>query len=105
MNSAQLEEVGKLNTENAIKDFCRVHNVNEQTFYRLLQRGRAPPEDAYSIREFCRRNNMSEATYFRLQREGKGPDVMRLGRKKVLITAAAAERWRLAREADARATA
>ena len=60
--------------------------------------------DAYSIREFCRRNHMSEATYYRLQRLGKTPDVIRLGPKKVLISTAAAERWRIAREAEARAS-
>jgi predicted DNA-binding transcriptional regulator AlpA len=59
-------------------------------------------DDAYSIREFCRRNNLSEATFYRLQRQGKAPDRMKLGPRLVLITDAAAERWRLAREAEAR---
>jgi predicted DNA-binding transcriptional regulator AlpA len=58
---------------------------------------------AVSIREFCRQHNMSAATYYRLQREGRAPDVMRLGPKKVLISNAAAERWRQAREEEARA--
>jgi len=48
-------------------------------------------------------HNMSEATYYRLQRLGKAPDVVRLGPKKVSISNAAAERWRLAREAEAHA--
>jgi len=63
---------------------------------------RGPSDDqAFSIREFCQRWHMSEATYYRLQRQDKGPAVMRLGRKKVLISREAERAWCRAREDEA----
>jgi hypothetical protein len=74
------------------------------------QRARAPPDDlsdddggtdAFGIPEFCRRHHISQSFYFKLQALGLGPDTMRVGRR-VLITTVAAARWRKQRTAASR---
>jgi hypothetical protein len=53
--------------------------------------------DAYSIPEFCKRHGFSPAKYFQLAAAGEGPRIMRIG-KRVLISSEAAAAWRRSRE-------
>ena len=54
-------------------------------------------DGAATIEEFCQRHRISVPTLYKLWSTGIGPERMRVGRK-VLITHAAAQRWRDARE-------
>jgi hypothetical protein len=61
---------------------------------------------AFSIPEFCRRHGISRAHFYNLSKNGGAPAVMRVGRRTLISTEAAA-RWRmrmeeLARSASAR---
>jgi hypothetical protein len=56
----------------------------------------APPL-AFSIKEFCSRFRISEDFFFKMRREGGAPVCMQVG-SRVLISVAAAERWREERE-------
>jgi hypothetical protein len=58
----------------------------------------AVPRTAYSIAEFCAANNISEGAYRKLRELGLAPREMRVLRR-VLITTEAAARWRAEREA------
>lgn len=62
------------------------------------------PLGAYSIRAFCRAHALSEAMYFKLRSMGLGPDEMQVGRRR-MVSIEAAAKWRLEREAAARAAA
>jgi hypothetical protein len=65
------------------------------------KRPRLPFErTAYSIDEFADANGLSPAMVYKLWTLGQGPDVMRVGRRR-LISFEAAERWRRQREAAA----
>ncbi len=54
--------------------------------------------DCLSIAEFCRRNSMSVQMFYKTP--GEMPETFRLGARR-LITRESAERWRLARDAEA----
>jgi len=54
----------------------------------------APPEIlAFSIAEFCRRHGISRAHFYNLWKTGEAPRVMRVGRRTLISTEAAAQ-WR-----------
>lgn len=55
--------------------------------------GRAVPLAALSIAEFCYAHGISRATFYNLIAAGEGPELLRV-RRRVLITPAAAVRWR-----------
>ena len=57
----------------------------------------APHDGAATIEEFCQKHRISVPTLYKLWSIGIGPERMRVGRK-VLITHAAAQRWREERE-------
>ena len=70
------------------------------------QNPRGPPDDdggadACSIPTFCRRHHISESFYHKLKAMGLGPATMRIGRR-VLISSEAAAAWRRAREANSK---
>jgi len=48
---------------------------------------------AFTIDAFCAAHGISRAFYFKLQKAGQGPDVLAVGRRR-LITADSAARWR-----------
>ena len=52
---------------------------------------------AVTVEEFCQQHRISVPTLYKLWSHGIGPERMKIGRK-VLITNAAAERWRTERE-------
>lgn len=54
---------------------------------------------ALSIDGFCEAHGISRAYFFKLQRLGLGPDVMAIGRRR-LISIEAAARWRRKFEAS-----
>ena len=65
-----------------------------------------PPIDeaarkAYTVAEFCAAHRISKAQYYELKKIKKTPDEMH-ARGRVIISVEAAERWRLAREKEAR---
>ena len=55
--------------------------------------GRQIGREAFTIDEFCFSHGISRATFYNLQKDGEAPDTIR-ARGRVLITAAAATRWR-----------
>lgn len=59
------------------------------------------PRLALTILEFCEAFRISDDFYYKLKRQGQGPREMKVG-KRTLISLAAADEWRIARE---RATA
>jgi predicted DNA-binding transcriptional regulator AlpA len=46
-----------------------------------------------TIDEMCAATGLSRSFYERMKREGKGPKELRLSKKVILITPAAAEQW------------
>lgn len=54
---------------------------------------------ALSIDSFCEAHGISRAYYFKIQKLGLGPDVMAIGRRR-LISVEAAARWRKKFEAS-----
>lgn len=67
----------------------------------MTRRKRDDDVDLLTIPEFCRRNRISRNFYYQLQRAGIGPQETRL-LSRVLISKAAAESWRIAREEETR---
>jgi hypothetical protein len=65
--------------------------------------GRTPRPDidspplAFSVKEFCARFRISEDFFYKMRREGGAPVCMQVG-SRVLVSVAAAERWREERE-------
>lgn len=53
---------------------------------------------AFSVENFCAAHGFTKPTFYKLQREGIGPRIMRVGRRVLISTEAAAE-WRRAMEA------
>jgi hypothetical protein len=51
------------------------------------------PTDTYSIAEFCRHHHISESFFFRLRARGEGPEMIAIGKRR-LITREAARKWR-----------
>lgn len=51
------------------------------------------PPLAFTVPEFCRVHNLSTSGYYELKKEGLTPKEIRLGRK-VIITTEAAANWR-----------
>lgn len=60
---------------------------------------RAVPRAAFSIDEFCKSHDISRTTFFQLERDGKAPRSMKVGRRRLITTEAAAE-WRARMEAE-----
>ena len=56
---------------------------------------------AFSIPEFCRKHGISRAHFYNLSKSGDAPTVMRVGRRTLISTEAAAE-WRRRMEGAAR---
>lgn len=54
-------------------------------------------DGAFTVEEFCQLHRISVPTLYKLWSIGIGPERMKVGRK-VLITSAAAQRWRDERE-------
>ena len=54
-------------------------------------------ERALSVGEFCRAYGIGRATYYRQHKLGQMPKTVRVGRR-VLLTVAACEEWRVAME-------
>lgn len=52
----------------------------------------APP-NAQSVDAFCESNGISRSLFYKLQREGKAPRIMKIGRRTLISSEAAAE-WR-----------
>jgi hypothetical protein len=67
---------------------------------RLLDKGPEPPE-CFTIDEFCRSHRVGRGTYYRLRKQGLGPKEFRIA-SKVLISRESAQRWRAARDAEAK---
>jgi hypothetical protein len=67
-------------------------------------RGPPPPRLAFNIPEFCAAFRISEDFYFKLKRQRQGPREMKVG-KRTLISVAAADEWRIEREAASKAKA
>jgi hypothetical protein len=61
----------------------------------IRQGGRA----AYTIAEFCEAHRVSRSKLYQLWDAGVGPRIMRVG-KKVIISSEAAADWRRARETE-----
>ncbi len=61
----------------------------------------AAEQAAYSIEAFCRAHNISRPFLYQCWKRGEGPEVMHIGRRR-LITVEAASAWRqkLTRRAD-----
>jgi hypothetical protein len=57
------------------------------------------PPLGMSIDEFCDCYGFKRNLFYELVKAGKGPDIMQLGRRRI-ITTAAAERWAREREAE-----
>lgn len=57
-----------------------------------------PPRLALSILEFCAAFGISDDFYYKLKRQRQGPREMKVG-KRTLISLAAADEWRIEREA------
>jgi hypothetical protein len=74
------------------------NNVDDEA-----NRIRGPPF-AFSVAEFCRAHRISQAHYYELKRNGCGPDEMKIGRRRIVSTEAAA-RWRKAMEIAAEGAA
>jgi hypothetical protein len=60
---------------------------------------RHPPAQAYSVREFCDSHGISLSMFHKLRNQGEGPRLMRVGRR-VLISTAAAAAWRRKHERE-----
>jgi hypothetical protein len=56
------------------------------------------PPACYDVDGFCDTHNISRSSLYNMWKAGTGPDVIRIG-KKILISTEAAARWRAAREA------
>jgi len=58
-----------------------------------------PPvaREAYTVREFCAAFRISEDMFFKMRRAGWAPALMKVGTR-VLISTAAAEKWKRERE-------
>jgi hypothetical protein len=63
-----------------------------------------PESLAYSVEQFCKAHSISRATFYNLAKEGKGPRLMRIGKKPLISTEAAAD-WRRQMEAESAAAA
>lgn len=50
-------------------------------------------KQSYSINEFCTLNDISRALFYILTKEGKAPRLMKVGRRTLISTEAAAD-WR-----------
>lgn len=59
------------------------------------------PPLCFTIAEFCASHRIGQSKYYELREAGLGPDEIRLGGK-VLVTIEAAQRWRAARDAEAK---
>jgi hypothetical protein len=57
-----------------------------------------PPSQAYTIKQFCAAFGISEDFFYKLRRQGQGPRLMKVGTR-TLISLAAADEWRIEREA------
>ena len=51
------------------------------------------PHEVFTLREFCEVHRMSPALYHKLALKGMGPKIMKVGRRRFVDKAAAAE-WR-----------
>ncbi len=60
-----------------------------------------PRRGAYSIREFCAAYDLSVPMFYKMRNRGEAPDQMKVG-SRTLISVAAADRWRRARERASR---
>lgn len=58
------------------------------------------PQTAQSVSDFCHAHSISRSLFYKLQREGKAPKVLKIGRRTLITTEAAAE-WRQSMEATA----
>lgn len=59
------------------------------------------PHLAFSVPQFCRNHHLSTSFYYELKKEGLAPKEIRIGRKVLISTEAAAD-WR--RDMEARST-
>jgi predicted DNA-binding transcriptional regulator AlpA len=60
------------------------------------RKSRDPPERlAHTIPEFCQLHSISKAHFYNLLKKGKAPEVLCVGRKR-LVTVESAARWRAA---------
>lgn len=50
-------------------------------------------KQSYSVDEFCTLNDISRALFYNLTKEGKAPRLMKVGRRTLISTEAAAD-WR-----------
>jgi predicted DNA-binding transcriptional regulator AlpA len=62
------------------------------------------PRLALSIPQFCAAFGISADFFYKLKRQGQGPRLMKVG-KRTLISVAAADAWRIEREAATAASA
>jgi predicted DNA-binding transcriptional regulator AlpA len=58
------------------------------------------PTAAYSIAEFCRAHGVSKAFFYVLLKRGDAPDIMSVGKRR-LVAHEAAEAWRRRMESSA----
>ena len=61
---------------------------------------KAAEQQAQSVPQFCASHGISRAFFYILQRKGNGPRLMRVGRRTLVATEAAAD-WRRKMESDA----
>ena len=57
----------------------------------------------FTIPDFCRAHKISRNAFYELRKQGRAPAMMRLSKRRVVISPEAAEKWRREREAEARA--
>jgi len=54
-------------------------------------------QPAQSVNDFCKANSISRSMFYKLRRQGEAPRIMKVGRR-TLVTAEAAQEWRIQRE-------
>jgi predicted DNA-binding transcriptional regulator AlpA len=57
--------------------------------------------DCYTIAGFCQAHKISRSAFYELVKQKRAPAIMRLPKRRVVISPEAAEAWRREREAEA----